>query len=117
MANRQLYLTGLLMEMKFSPRYLGYLYLQSIAELILDNPVYLKSLCKYVYPVVGKRYNAKLKSVEKAVDNAISRAYKRGGLKDIATDRCPSNKEVISYLVTSVTQYEMKVQAASVLKF
>lgn len=108
----------MLMDMKISPRYLGYLYLQSIVYEILDNHLYLKSLSKYVYPVIAKQFHTAPKSVEKAIDNALSRAYKNGGLQQFSGESCPPNKEVISYLVNCLIQNDMKMQSSvSVLRF
>ena len=104
------------MEMKISPRYLGYLYLQAIVSMVLENQLYLKSLSRYVYPTVAKDFRTAPKSVEKAIDNALSRAYKKGGLKQFPCETCPPNKEVISYLVNCLVQNNLQMES-SVLRF
>lgn len=106
------------MDMKISPRYLGYLYLQAIVSMILENQLYLKSLSRYVYPAIAKEFKTAPKSVEKAIDNALSRAYQKGGLKQFPGESCPLNKEVISYLVNCLFQNDLKMESSvSVLRF
>lgn len=118
MANNKLFLSNLLMDMKISPRYLGYLYLQAIVSMILENQLYLKSLSRYVYPAIAKEFKTAPKSVEKAIDNALSRAYQKGGLKQFPSESCPPNKEVISYLVNCLFQNDLKMESSvSVLRF
>lgn len=118
MANNKLFLSNLLMDMKISPRYLGYLYLQAIVSMILENQLYLKSLSRYVYLAIAKEFKTAPKSVEKAIDNALSRAYQKGGLKQFPGESCPPNKEVISYLVNCLFQNDLKMESSvSVLRF
>lgn len=106
--NLKIYLSGLLREMKISPKYLGYLYLEAIVLCAFENRLYLKSLSKFVYPEVAKQYETASKSVEKAVENAISRTHQKGGLCAFCPENCPSNKEVISYFVNRLTEYSYK---------
>lgn len=100
--NVQYYLSNLLKEMKISPKYLGYIYLEAIVIYTYENRIYLKSLSRFVYPEIASRFLTAPKSVEKAIDNAISKAYHNGGLVTISEDKCPSNKEVISYFVNTL---------------
>ena len=116
--NNKIYLSQLLAELKISPKYLGYIYLQAIIELVCENRLYLKSLSRYVYPQIAKDFNTAPKSVEKAVDNALNRAFEKGGLREFSCDKCPANKEIISYLVNKMNENNFKPEnQVSVLKY
>ena len=116
--NNRSFLSNLLAEQKMSPKYLGYIYLQSIVNMVFENRMYLKSLSKYVYPQIAKEFNTAPKSVEKAVENAINRAFEKGGLREIAEEDCPANKEVICYLVNKLSENNYKLEnQVSVLKY
>lgn len=116
--NNRLFLSNLLAELKISPKYLGYTYLQRIVYMVFENRVYLKSLSKFVYPQIAKEYNTAPKSVEKAIDNALNRAFDKGGLREFSDTVCPSNKEVISYLVNKLTDNDIRLESqVSVLSF
>lgn len=106
--NLKIYLSGLLREMKISPKYLGYIYLEAIVLHAFENRLFLKSLSKFVYPEVAKQYETAPKSVEKAVENVISVTHQKGGLCAFCPENCPSNKEVISYFVSRLTEYSYK---------
>lgn len=106
--NLRIYLSGLLREMQISPKYLGYLYLETIVLYAFENRLYLKSLSRFVYPEVAKKFETAPKSVEKAVENAISRTFQKGGMSAFCPNNCPSCKEVISYFVNRLTEYSYK---------
>jgi two-component system response regulator (stage 0 sporulation protein A) len=106
--NLKIYLSGLLREMQISPKYLGYLYLEAIVLYAFENRLYLKSLSRFVYPEIAKKFETATKSVEKAVDNVISITYEKGGLSAFCPNNCPSNKEVISFFVNKLTEYSYK---------
>lgn len=68
--------------------------------------------------LLQKNLRLRQKSVEKAIDNALSRAYQKGGLKQFPGESCPPNKEVISYLVNCLFQNDLKMESSvSVLRF
>lgn len=106
--NFKIYLSNLLREMQISPKYLGYIYLESIVLYSFENRLYLKSLSKFVYPKIAAQFGTAPKSVEKAIDNAINIAFAKGGLCTFCREHCPSNKEVISYFVSKLTEYSYK---------
>lgn len=109
-----MFLSSILTEMRISPRYLGYIYLQAIVHLVAENRLYLKSLSRFVYPQIAKEFGTAPKSVEKAVDNALNRAFEKGGLKELSTEACPPNKEVISYLVNRLNENNYKIDSSQV---
>lgn len=115
--NLKIYLTNLLREMKISPKYLGYIYLEAIVLYAYENRLYLKSLNRFIYPHIAKQFDTAPKSVEKAVDNAITRAYSKGGLACISEHCCPSNKEVISYVVSKLHEYACKWNNIGVVSY
>jgi hypothetical protein len=115
--NLKIYLSGLLREMQISPKYLGYLYLEAIILMAFENRLYLKSLSKYVYPQIAQIFSTAPKSVEKAVDNAITKTHQKGGLCVFCKEECPSNKEVISYFVNKLTEYSYKWNNISVSSY
>lgn len=116
--NYKMYLLQLMSDLKFSPKYLGHMYLEAIVDLIFHNKLYLKSLSRYVYPQIAKDFNTAPKSVEKAVENAIGHAFEKGGLSEIAEGRCPANKEVISYLINKLGENNVRRENnVSVLKY
>lgn len=115
--NLRIYLSNLLREMQISPKYLGYIYLEAIVLFAYENRMYLKSLSKFIYPQIAVQFGTAPKSVEKAVDNAIMRAFAKGGLCYFCRENCPSNKEVISFFVNKLLEYSYKWNNVSVLNY
>jgi hypothetical protein len=115
--NLKIYLSALLREMQISPKYLGYIYLEAIVLYAFENRMHLKSLSKFVYPQIAEQFGTAPKSVEKAIDNAIMRAHAKGGLCCFCRERCPSNKEVISFFVNKLFEYSYKWNSTSVLNY
>ena len=115
--NLRIHLSGLLREMQISPKYLGYIYLEAIVLYSYENRMLLKSLSKFVYPHIAEQFGTASKSVEKAIDNAISRAHHKCGLCGFCRENCPSNKEVISYFVNKLAEYSYKWNNIGVINF
>jgi len=115
--NLKIYLSNLLRDMQISPKYLGYIYLEAIVLYTYENRMYLKSLSKFVYPQIATQFQTAPKSVEKAIDNAISRAFVKGGLCCFCRENCPSNKEVISFFVSKLAEYGYKWNNISVSSY
>ncbi len=115
--NYKLNLFPILRNLKFSPKHLGYIYLQSCVIYAYENKIYLKSLSKYVYPAIAKQFNSTPKSIEKAISNAIQKAFVRGGLNLGEDEACPTNKEVISYIVNQLTEQSYKSNVLNVANF
>ncbi len=115
--NYKIFMVSLMRELKISPKHLGDIYLQACIIYAYENKQYLKSLSKYVYPAVAKQFNSTYKSIEKAISNAIQKAYMKGGMNLGDSDGCPTNKEVISYIVGKMTEQSYKSNVLNVANF
>lgn len=115
--NTKIFMITLLRELKISPKHLGDTYLQSCIMYVFENKKSLKSLSKMVYPIIAEEYDATEKSIEKAISNAIEKAYSKGGMKTLVFDGCPTNKEVISFVVSKMTEQSYKSTFLNVSNF
>ena len=62
----------------FHARQKGYRYLREAVWIAYQEPEYLASVTKRLYPEVAKRFNTTDKQVERAIRNAIETAWIKG---------------------------------------
>ena len=86
----------------------GYRYLREAVWIAYQEPEYLASVTKRLYPEVAKRFNATDKQVERAIRNAIETAWVKGDpetLREVFAElyrdgtKRPTNTEVIRKFV------------------
>ena len=92
----------------FHARQKGYRYLREAVWIAYQEPEYLASVTKRLYPEVAKRFNTTDKQVERAIRNAIETAWVKGEpetlqavFEDLYRDgtKRPTNTEVIGRFV------------------
>lgn len=115
--NYKICLNSQLNELKIRPKYLGGLYLQSTVLYVFENINTLKSLSRLVYPVIAQKYDSSVKSVEKAIENVIRKAHKLGGMKINDDNKLPTNKEVITFIVSKLSEASFKNNVLNAVNF
>ncbi|MEG1500027.1 MAG: sporulation initiation factor Spo0A C-terminal domain-containing protein [Clostridia bacterium] len=97
----------ILLQLGFSNRHLGYIYLKDIVCDLLKNNKGIKSLHSMVYPKIACKYDTTVASVERNVRTAIEFAYDKVENKTIYSslvglEILPSNKQIISSVVENI---------------
>ena len=68
----------LLKELKIWPNFNGYQYLMKGFALIRENPDYLQSVTKRLYPDIARDYKLGWSSVERAIRTVLNNCWNRG---------------------------------------
>jgi len=71
---------NVLLKIGIPPNLLGYNYIVTATELILNNPLYLHTITKGLYVEIARRYGTTSAGVERAIRNAINVGWLHGDL-------------------------------------
>lgn len=96
-SQRKIY--DLLSSLSFSPKHAGTGYLLEAMTLVLQDNSLSHALTKALYPQIANRTFSTPQRIERCICSAVMVAYEHGSLKNIF-QKCPTNGEVIRYLLT-----------------
>jgi two-component system response regulator (stage 0 sporulation protein A) len=93
-----------------SPHMSGYKYLRTAILYAIENPDTLNSVTKVLYPYISQKYNSTPQKVERAMRNAIDKAWKESSfnLSQVLSgyghkkSKRPSNSEFIAVIVDRI---------------
>ena len=110
MKNTHLLISDTLKDLGISPKYMGYSYLKTAIELVMDDVSLAHSVTKVLYPTVAKEHKTTSSRVERAVRHAIEIAFYRGDidkLKDIFgfSVSCDKGKATNSEFIATIADY------------
>lgn len=104
-------ITNLLREVGMPATLKGYYYLRDAIFLVIENPEFLESVTKRLYPQVASHFSSNASSVERSMRHAIEISCNRGNLKKIeeifqfsmdSNKAKPTNSEFISMLAEKI---------------
>ncbi len=76
--NTQIAITKVLHALGIPSNIKGYQYIRDAINLVYDNPSLIGGITKELYPEIGKKYNATVTRVERAIRHAIEVSWNRG---------------------------------------
>jgi len=68
-------------DLGIEPRYLGFYYIIEILDILINEEKYVKSFSKEIYPMVAKKYNKNVSSIERNIRSVINK-YWNNSLKE-----------------------------------
>ena len=110
--NRDFFIVTTLKTLGVSPRLLGYSYLKSAINLVLEDPEYQRALTKRLYPKIAEMHLSTPSRVERAIRHSIETAWDRGDIYfeeelfgyTVSADKGkPTNSEFIATVVDYVS--------------
>ena len=75
--NEQLKITKLLHDLGMPSNIKGYHYIRDAVNLVYNNPNLIGGITKELYPTIGKKYDASVTRVERAIRHAIEVSWNR----------------------------------------
>ena len=72
------YIRKLLLNLGIRSTYQGFRYLQYALLLCLENDEYLRSICKFLYPDIAKKFSTTVDNVEHCLRTVISYCWYHG---------------------------------------
>ncbi|MDO4866419.1 MAG: sporulation initiation factor Spo0A C-terminal domain-containing protein [Clostridia bacterium] len=97
------YLRHRLAKLGILSRLSGSAYLAEAVLCIQQDSMLYRNLTRGLYAIIAERNGTTVSRVERAMRNAISVAYDRGGLSGAFTER-PTNKQFIAYLLQALEE-------------
>ena len=74
----QIMITKMLHELGIPSHIKGYQYVRDAINMVYNNPSLIGGITKELYPEIGKKYNASVTRVERAIRHAIEVSWNRG---------------------------------------
>lgn len=111
-------ITNLLREVGMPATLKGYYYLRDAIFLVIENPEFLGSVTKQLYPQVASHFASNASSVERSMRHAIEISFHRGNLEKIeeifrfsmdSNKAKPTNSEFISMLAEKIN-HDIKME-------
>lgn len=111
-------ITNLLREVGMPATLKGYYYLRDAIFLVIENPEFLESITKQLYPKVASHFSSNASSVERSMRHAIEISFNRGNLEKIeeifrfsmdSNKAKPTNSEFISMIAEQIN-HDMKME-------
>ena len=96
---------GILLEIGISANLQGYQYLRESIKLVIENPLYISSITKKMYPQVAETFNTTACRVERGIRHAIDVSFNKGkmininkifGLNVLGNNERPTNSEFVA---------------------
>lgn len=109
-------LVDILLSVGISANLQGYHYLKESIKLVMENPYYIGSITKVMYPTVANRFDTTATRVERAIRHALEVAYSKGkitnlnrifGLNIFDKNEKPTNSEFVA-LVADRLSYDIQ---------
>lgn len=91
-----------LKEIGIYPNLLGYAYIKSAVEVLIQRPEIQNNYRNELYPIIAEQNNKEVKSIEKSIINAINTAWnKKEGIVDLLDndEEKPSANKILATLV------------------
>ena len=94
----------------------GFNYLKTAMQYVYEEPDYIESITKRLYPEVARKYGTTASRVERAIRHAIERAYDNADIEDLQHmfgnavsmhKGKPTNSEFISIIVERIKMEEL----------
>lgn len=89
----------------------GFKYLSRAVDIAIQSPMATNTITKNIYAVIAMEYNSKIANVERAIRNAIKKAWSQDkisfvsqlfSIDDYPITHKPSNSEIITLLAERV---------------
>ena len=76
-------LVDILLTIGISANLQGYHFLKEAIKIVMDNPTYINSITKTMYPKVADRYKTTACRVERAIRHALGVSFNKGKITNI----------------------------------
>lgn len=100
-------LMNIFLSIGISAHLQGYHYLRESIKLIMDNPNYINSITKMMYPKIADRFSTTPCRVERAIRHALEVSFNKGkmiklndilGLNVLSKNERPTNSEFVALI-------------------
>lgn len=100
-------LIDILLTVGISAHLQGYHFLKASIKLVMENPRYISSITKIMYPTVATKFKTTACRVERAIRHALEVSYNKGkiinlndmfGLKLFEENEKPTNSEFVALI-------------------
>lgn len=108
-------LVDILLSVGITANLQGYYYLKESIKLVIENPYYIGSITKVMYPKIASKFETTASRVERAIRHALEVAYNKGkivnlntifGLKIFNKNEKPTNSEFVA-LIADRLSYDL----------
>ena len=108
-------LVDILLSVGISANLQGYHYLKESIKLVMENPFYIGSITRVMYPTIANRFDTTASRVERAIRHALEVAFSKGkiininkifGIKIFDKNEKPTNGEFVA-LIADRLSYEI----------
>lgn len=107
----------LIHQLTLNPSFKGFQYIKDAIIYILDDPRYLNSFSRFLYPAIARKNTTTSTRVERAIRHTIERSWERITeenrieIFDKTMDKKPSNKKYLSYVTNYIrAMYQQQIE-------